>query len=86
MQYVKLTDISSQHVLDLFLLETTLDDQPPASIHGTTRTQFSKQELSYVLICTLHAFADVGDVGKDGLLVSFTKTLWRWDFVALATT
>ena len=38
-----LTDISSQNVLDLFLLETTLDDQTSASVDGTARTQFSKQ-------------------------------------------
>ena len=38
-----LTDISSQHVLDLLLLEATLDNQTPAPINGTTRTQFSEQ-------------------------------------------
>ena len=39
----KLTDISPQDVLDLLLLETTLDNQSPASVHGTARSQLSEQ-------------------------------------------
>lgn len=36
-----------------------------------------------MLVGTLHPLADLGDVGEDGLLVSFTETL-RWgDLVAL---
>lgn len=31
----------------------------------------------------LHTLADLGDVGKDGLLVAFTHALGRWDLVAL---
>ena len=38
-----LTDIPSQHVLNLFLLESTLDNQTPTAIDGTTGTQFSKE-------------------------------------------
>lgn len=36
-----------------------------------------------MLVCTLHPLADFGNVGKDGLLVAFTETLWRWNLVAL---
>lgn len=76
-------DVSPQNVLDLLLLETTLDDKTARTVNGTAGTQFGKQELSDVLIGTLHPLANLGDVGEDGLLVSFTETLrWR-DLVAL---
>lgn len=38
-----------------------------------------------MLVSTLHTLADFGNVGKDGLLVSFTQTLWWRDLVALRT-
>ena len=34
-----------------------------------------------MLVGTLHALANFGDVGEDGLLVSFTETLRRWDLI-----
>lgn len=70
-------NVSPQDVLDLLLLETTLDNETAGAVNGTTRTQFGEQELGNVLIGTLHPLTDLGDVGKDGLLVSFTETL-RW--------
>lgn len=36
-----------------------------------------------MLVASLHALADFGDVGKDGLLVAFTQTLWWGDLVRL---
>ena len=75
-------NVSPQNVLDLLLLETTLDDQSALTSHGTTGTQLGEQELCNVLLGTLHPLADLGDVGEDGLLVSFTETLGRWDLVA----
>ena len=36
-----------------------------------------------MLVGTLHALADLGNVGEDGLLVTFTQTLRRRDLVAL---
>jgi hypothetical protein len=36
-----------------------------------------------VLVGTLHPLANFGDVGEDGLLVSFTETLGRRNLVAL---
>lgn len=36
-----------------------------------------------MLVRTLHALANLGNVGKDGLLVAFTETLWRGDLIAL---
>ena len=83
---VRLTNIPPEDVLNLLLLESTLDDQSPRTIDGTTRTQLGEQELCDVLVCSLHTLADVGNVGKDGLLVSFTKTLWWRNLVALAST
>lgn len=47
---LKHTDISSENVLNLLLLETTLDDQAASTIDGTTRTQLSEQELHDVLL------------------------------------
>src|SRR5690242_16176792 len=76
-------NVPPQHVLDLLLLETTLDDQAARTVDGTAGTQFSEQELSDVLVGTLHPLANLGDVGEDGLLVSFTETLWWGDLVAL---
>lgn len=81
---ITLTNIPSENVLDLLLLESTLDDQSSATIHGSTGTQLSEQELRNVLVRPLHPLTDVRNVGEDGLLVSFTEALWRWDLVALA--
>lgn len=72
-----LDNVSAKNVLDLLLLETTLDDQSAFTSHGTAGTQLSEQELCDVLFCTFHPLANLGDVGKDGLLVAFTETL-RW--------
>jgi hypothetical protein len=80
---LKLTDVSTQNVLDLLLLEATLDDKTSASVDGTRSSQFGEQELGNVLVGTLHALANFGDVGENGLLVTFAQTLWRWDLVAL---
>jgi len=80
-----LHDVSTQNVFDLLLLETTLDDETLASINTTTGTQLSKEVRGDVLIGSLHALADLRDVGEDGLLVTFTKTLWWRDLVASGT-
>ena len=79
-----LTNISPENVLNLLLLETTLDDQSPGTVNGARSTQFSKQELSDVLVGPLHALANLGNVCENGLLVAFTQTLGRRDLVALA--
>lgn len=44
------TDISSQDVLNLLLLETTLDDQTPATVDTAAGTQFGEQELHDVVV------------------------------------
>lgn len=78
-----LDNVPPEHVLQLLLLETTLDNQTLLVGKRTACTQFGKQELSNVLVGTLHPLADLGKVGEDGLLVSFTHALrWR-DLVAL---
>ena len=76
-------NVPPENVLNLLLLETTLDDQTAGTVDGTAGSQFGEQELSNVLVGTLHPLANFGDVGEDSLLVSFTETLrWR-DLVAL---
>lgn len=40
----ELTDVSTQNVFDLFLLETTLDDQTPGAVYTTSSSQFGKDE------------------------------------------
>jgi len=76
------TDVSSKDVLNLLLLETTLDDQSLATIDGATRTQFGKQVRGDVLVSSLHTLTDFVQVGKDSLLVTFTETLWWRNLVA----
>ena len=78
---VVITNITTEDVLDLLLLETTLDNKTSRSIDGTTGTQLSEQVLGDVLIGTLHALANLVDIGEDRLLVSFTETLWWWNLV-----
>jgi hypothetical protein len=80
-----LDDVFSDHVLDLLLLEATLDDQSPATVDGTVGTQLSEEVSRHVLLSTLHALADVGNVGKNGLPVAFTHTLGWGDLVALGS-
>lgn len=77
------TDISSQDVLNLLLLETTLNDQTPATVDTAAGTQFGEQELHDVVVRTLHTLADVGDVREDGTTVTFTQTLRRRDLIRL---
>merc|ERR1712029_1156138 len=60
-------NVATKNVLDLLLLETTLDDEATGTVHGTGGTQFSEQELCHVFVSTLHTLADFGDVGEDGL-------------------
>lgn len=84
-QYLRteeLTNISSQDVLNLLLLEATLDDQPSRTIHAARRTQLGEQELRNMFVGPLHAPADLRDVGEYGLLVAFPETLRRWDLIA----
>lgn len=45
---IPLTDVSAQHVLHLFLLESTFDDKSAGSIHASCRSHLRKQELDDV--------------------------------------
>lgn len=80
-----LDDILPQHVLQLLRLETTLDDQTSSTRGRAARTQFGEQKSGDVLLGSLHTLANLGKVGEDGLLVSFTHALRRWDLVALGS-
>ena len=74
----KHTDVSTEDMLDLLLLETTFDDEAAGTIDGPGSTHFGEHVLNDVLRLPVHTFADVGDVGKDGLLVTLTHDLgWR---------
>lgn len=81
----KLTDVFSDNVLDLLLLETTLDDQPSASVNGTAGTQLGKKIGGKMLLGSLHTLRNIGDVGKDGFSVAFSHALGRGDLVALGS-
>jgi hypothetical protein len=65
------------------LLETTLDDQTPATVDTAAGTQFGEQELHDVVVRTLHTLADIGDVCEDGTTVTFTQTLRRRNLIRL---
>ena len=71
-------------MLDLFLLEATLDDETTRTVDGTSCTHFCEHVLDDVLGLPVHTLADIGDVGEDGLLVAFTQDLRRRDCVTLA--
>lgn len=79
------TDISSEDVLNLLLLETTLDNQTSGTVDTSAGTQFGEQELHNVVVRTLHTLADIGNVGENGTTVTFTQTLRRRDLVRLGT-
>lgn len=70
-------NVFPQNVLNVLLLETTTDNQPPAAVDGTRGTQLSKQVQGDVVLGTLHALGNLGNVGKDGLLVAFAHALRR---------
>ena len=71
-------------MLDLLLLEATLDDETTRAVDGTSSTHFGEHVLDDVLWLPVHTLADIGDVGEDGLLVAFTQDLRRCDCVTLA--
>lgn len=56
-----------------------------ASVHTAVGTQLGEKELHDVVIGTLHALADIRDIGKDRSPVPFTETLRRGDLVGLGT-
>jgi hypothetical protein len=60
-------NVPPEHVLDLLLLETALDDEAAGAVDGAGRAQLGEEELCDVLVGTLHALGDLGDVGEDGL-------------------
>ena len=78
------TDVTTKDVLDLLLLEATLDDQPTGAVHGTGGTHFCEHVLDNMLGLPVHPLADVGDVGKDRLLVPFSVDRGGRDGVPLS--
>ena len=78
------TDITPQDVLNLLLLETTLDNETSGSVNRAVRTHFSKHELNNVFRRSVHPLANITHIRKHGLLVPFTKNLRGCDGVPLA--
>lgn len=60
----------------------TLDDQPMASVDGSTGTELGVEERDDVLVRPVHTLADVGKVGKDRLLVAVPEHLRGSDRVS----
>ena len=79
-----LTDVPTEDMLDLLLLEATLDNETAGTVDRAGGTHFREHVLDDVLGLPVHTFADVGDVGEDGLLVAFTCELRRRDGVTFA--
>ena len=69
------TDITPQDVLNLLLLETTLDNETSGSVNRAVRTHFSKHELNNVFRRSVHPLANITHIRKHGLLVPFTENL-----------
>ena len=78
-----LTDVPTEDMLDLLLLEATLDNETAGTVDRAGGTHFREHVLDDVLGLAMHTLANVGDVREDGLLVSFTKDLRRRDRVPL---
>lgn len=76
-----LTNIFSEDVFDVLLLQTSLDDQTTGTVNTTTRTQFCEEEAHDMVFGAAHAAADFLDVRENRLSVSFTQTLRRRDLV-----
>lgn len=78
------TDVFSDHAFNLFLLETTFDDESSTPVNRAAGTQFGKQIGSEMVLGSFHALADIGNVGKNRLPVAFAHTLGRRNLEALA--
>ena len=76
------TDVPTKDVFDLFLLEATFNNQTARSVHRPGCTHFCKHELDDVLRLPVHSFTDIGNVGEDRFLVSFSHDLRRSNGVA----
>lgn len=72
-------------MLNLLLLEATLDDQSSTTVDRSGRSHLSKHVLNNVLRLPVHSLADIGHVREDCLLVTVTHDLGRRNRVPLAT-
>lgn len=72
-----LLDVPTQHVLDLFGLEASLDDQLRVAVHRSASTQLSEQEVQQVLILSVQHPADLCEVGEGRLLRAHAQHLRR---------
>ena len=84
--YSRLTDILLEQVLNLFLLESTLDNQTLRTIDRARCSHFSKQVLNNVLGLSAHTLADIGKIRKGSLFRTFSRDLRRYDCVFLLIT
>ena len=79
------TDVPPQDILDLLLLEPTADDQPPAAVHATRCAHLREHKGDNMLRLTMHAPADVTNVGEYRALVSVPVDRGRCEGVPLRT-
>lgn len=82
---IELTDITTQYVLDLFGLETSLDNETPRTVHRTSGTHFSEEELDDVLWLSVHPLAYICNVCKYRLADTFAENLRRRDCVSFTS-
>lgn len=79
------TDVSSQDILDLLLLEPTTDDQPPAAVHAARGAHLREHKRNDVLGLAVHAPTDITNVCEYGTLVSIPMDRGRRESVPLRT-
>lgn len=80
-----LTNVVAKDIFDLLLLEFTSNDETASAVHRSCGTQFGEQILNSVLRRSVHALADIRDIGKHSLLVSFPCNTGRCDDITLAS-
>ena len=80
-----LTDVSSQDIFDLLLLEATFDHQASTAVNRTSGAEFSKQVLNDMLWLSMHLFANVGDIGENAAFVAVAHHARRRNGVTLFT-
>ena len=78
-----LTDVPTEDMLDLLLLEASLDNETAGTFDRAGGTHFREHVLDDVLGLAMHTLADIRDVCEDGLLIAFTQNLGRRNRVPL---
>ncbi len=67
-QLEAITDILLEQILNLLLLEPTLDNQTLRSINRASRSHFSEQVLNDVLGLSAHSLTNITEIRECSLL------------------